>query len=58
MEKRWISPRECAEYLSLHLKSIYRKIDCGEIPAARVGRSVRVDLRALEAKMLGQAKEK
>lgn len=49
--KRWISVKECAAYLSLHLKSVYVLIGRGEIPAARVGRSVRVDLKRLEEKM-------
>lgn len=51
MEKRWISVRECSSYLGLHGKSVYRLIDKGEIPASRVGGSVRVDLKKLEAIM-------
>jgi len=51
MEKRWITVAETASYLSLHPVSIYRLIDRGQIPAARVGRNVRVDLKALEAMM-------
>lgn len=46
--RRWISPKECSLYLGIHLKSTYRLIDQGEIPASRIGRSVRVDLRRLE----------
>jgi len=48
LEKRWISVRECSSYLGLHPKSVYRLIDKGEIPAGRVGHSVRIDLRKLE----------
>jgi len=51
MEKRWITVVEAASYLSLHPVSIYRLIDRGQIPAARVGRNVRVDLKALESMM-------
>jgi len=52
VERRWISPKECAEYLSIHVKSCYRLIDKGEIPGARIGGSVRVDLKKLEEIML------
>lgn len=48
MEKRWISVRECGLYLGLHLKSVYRLIDSGEVPASRIGRSIRVDFKELE----------
>ena len=47
MERRWISARETSEYISIHLKSVYRLIDRGEIPAAKIGGSVRVDLKRL-----------
>ena len=47
--RRWISPRECAEFLGCHLQTVYGWIDSGKIVAARVGRRfVRVDLKALE----------
>jgi excisionase family DNA binding protein len=58
MEKRWISPKQAAEFLSLHQKTIYSLISRGEIPAAKIGGSVRVDLRALEAKMEEQLRTK
>lgn len=51
MQKRWISVRECAGYLGLHVKSVYRLIDRGQLPAARVCRSVRIDLRKLNEQM-------
>jgi len=49
--RRWISPREAAEYLGCHIQTCYSWIYEGRIPAARIGRSVRVDLRALEAQL-------
>ena len=52
MERRWISPKECAEYLGLHLKSIYRLLDRGEIRAGKIGRSIRIDLNALNEKLM------
>lgn len=48
-ERRWISPLECSEFLGIHKLSVYKMIADGRIPAARLGRLVRVDLRALEA---------
>jgi len=46
--RRWISPKETSEYLSIHLQTVYSLISRGIIPATRIGRSVRVDLKALE----------
>jgi len=51
MTRRWITVKEAASYLSLHPDSIYHLIDRGLIPAGRVGRNIRVDLKALEAMM-------
>jgi len=42
-ERRWITPRECALYLAIHLKTVYAKIAKGEIPAAKIGGTLRVD---------------
>jgi len=51
MTRRWITVAEAASYLCLSPRFVYRLIDCGQIPATRVGRNVRVDLKALEAMM-------
>ena len=51
MQKRWITPIECSSYLSLHIKTIYTKIAKGEIPAARVGGSIRIDKKKLDEKL-------
>jgi len=48
MERRWISVRECAEYLGLHLKSIYNLIYQGCIPATKIGGSIRIDRKKLD----------
>jgi len=48
MERRWISVRECAEYLGLHLKSIYNLIYQGHIPATKIGGSIRIDRKKLD----------
>ena len=56
MERRWITVNECAELLSLHPMSVRKIIARGKIPAVRIGRTVRVDLRALEAQLEAQVK--
>ncbi|MFW6129444.1 MAG: helix-turn-helix domain-containing protein [Candidatus Aminicenantaceae bacterium] len=48
MKRRYITVQETAEYLSKHPVTIRRQIDRGEIPASKIGRSVRVDLKALD----------
>jgi excisionase family DNA binding protein len=55
-ERRWITVNECAELLSLHPMSVRKIIARGKIPAVRIGRTVRVDLRALEAQLEEQVK--
>jgi len=56
---RWISPRECATYLSLHPQTVYALIYQGKLPVARIGRSLRVDKKKLdellEDQIIGQA---
>jgi len=54
--RRWISVRTCSEYLGIHEVTCRRLIDRGEIKAARVGGSIRVDLQALEKQMESQQK--
>ena len=46
--RRWITVQEAAEYVGLHPWTIRDRIVRGIIPAVRLGRAVRVDLRALE----------
>jgi len=48
--RRWLTPKECADYLSIHLKTVYAQIAKGGIPAVKIGGSVRVDLEALNEK--------
>jgi excisionase family DNA binding protein len=45
--RRWITVQEAAEYIDLHLWTVRKMIARGLIPAVRLGRAVRVDLRAL-----------
>ncbi len=58
MERRWISVKAASEYLSIHFKSCYRLIDRGEIPAVRIGGSVRVDLKRLVEILESQDRER
>jgi excisionase family DNA binding protein len=55
--RRFISIKECAEFLSLNPQTIYQKIYRGEIPFARIGRVVRVDLKKLEEQLEGKGKK-
>ena len=52
--RRWISPRECAERLGLHPQSIYEMFARGDLPGGRIGRAVRLDWPAIEAKLEGK----
>jgi len=54
MQKRWITPLECSSYLSLHIKTVYAKIARGEIPAAHVGGSIRIDRKKLDEQLENQ----
>ena len=49
--RRWLSVREGAAYLGLNLKTGYSLIQRREIPAAKIGGSVRIDKKALEAQL-------
>jgi excisionase family DNA binding protein len=53
--RRWISVKICAaDILGISLKGCYDLIGQGKIPVARIGRLIRVDLRALEADLEAQ----
>jgi len=56
MQRRWITVKAAAEYLNIHPVSVRRLIDRGEIPSAKIGRSVRVDFQALEQKLESKSK--
>jgi excisionase family DNA binding protein len=53
-ERRWISTHECADYLGLHFMTIYKLIARGEIPAAKIGGAVRIDLARLQRELENQ----
>jgi hypothetical protein len=54
--RRWVKIPECAAYLGIAVKSAYDMAAAGKLPVARVGRLVRVDLRALESNLEAQIK--
>ena len=54
MQKSWITVLECSTYLSLHTKTIYAKIAKGEIPATRIGGSIRIDKKKLDEQLENQ----
>jgi excisionase family DNA binding protein len=47
--KEIMTPREAAEYLSIHVRTIYRLAKLGEIPGRKVGGSWRFKKDTLDA---------
>jgi excisionase family DNA binding protein len=43
-----LTPREAAEYLSVHVRTIYRLVKNGDIPGRKVGGSWRFKKNALD----------
>lgn len=44
VKKRWVKPKEAAEYLSVHVKTIYRMLYANQLPALRIkGAGWRID---------------
>jgi excisionase family DNA binding protein len=54
--KEIMTPREAAEYLSVHVRTIYRLVKHGEIPSRKVGGSWRFKKGALDEWLSGQEK--
>jgi excisionase family DNA binding protein len=46
--KEIMTPREAAEYLSVHVRTIYRLVKNGEIPGRKIGGSWRFKKDALD----------
>ncbi len=57
MGESWMGVPEAAEYLGVMPRTVYRRIDLGEIPAFKIGRVIRLrkdDVDAfLEAHRIG-----
>ena len=54
--RRWLTVKQAAEYLGLSVKGTYDMAAAGKLPVARIGRVVRIDLRALETSLEAQVK--
>jgi excisionase family DNA binding protein len=52
--KEIMTPREAAEYLSIHVRTIYRLAKNGEIPGRKVGGSWRFKKNALDEWLSGK----
>jgi excisionase family DNA binding protein len=46
--KEIMTPREAAEYLSVHVRTLYRLVKHGEIPGRKIGGSWRFKKDALD----------
>jgi excisionase family DNA binding protein len=52
--KEILTPREAADYLSIHVRTIYRLVKNGEIPGRKVGGSWRFRKDALDEWLSGK----
>lgn len=58
-EKRWMRPREVAEYLSIHLQTVYKLINSRQLPAVKLkGVGWRIDRKRLDSTMEGEIEER
>jgi excisionase family DNA binding protein len=58
-DKSWMKPREAAEYLSVHLKTIYSLVNTHQLPAVKLkGVGWRIDRKRLDAQMEGEIEER
>jgi excisionase family DNA binding protein len=51
--KEIMTPREAADYLSIHVRTIYRLVKNGEIPGRKIGGSWRFKKDALDEWLSG-----
>ena len=52
--RRWVSVATAAAWLDLSPGTVYELFYAKKIPGARIGRTWRVDLRALDAQLEGR----
>ena len=52
--KEILTPKEAAEYLSIHVRTIYRLVKNGEIPGRKVGGSWRFKKETLDEWLSGK----
>ncbi|MGB2764543.1 MAG: helix-turn-helix domain-containing protein [Candidatus Aminicenantaceae bacterium] len=57
--KRWMKPKEVAEYFSVHVKTIYRMISAHELPGVKIkGAGWRIDRKKLDNMLEGEMEER
>lgn len=56
-EQRWADYPTCEKYSGLSHTTLWRFVKSGDIRSAKIGRSVRIDLRSLEQFMEERASE-
>jgi excisionase family DNA binding protein len=56
-KRRYVTAADAAEYLGLSLDALYKRVRAGEVPASRLGRSLRFDLMELDLLMRRQRVE-
>lgn len=57
--KRWMKPKEAADYLSVHLKTIYRMISMHQPPAVKIkGAGWRIDRKKLDDMLDGEMEKR
>ncbi|NLH78954.1 MAG: helix-turn-helix domain-containing protein [Acidobacteria bacterium] len=57
MPRRWVSIKVASDFLDLREPACRRLIHLGKIPAARIGRSWRVDMVRLQELLEGQSRK-
>ena len=55
MEKRFLTPRELAEYLGIARGTIYNWLSEKKIPCFKLGRLVKFDLREIDKWLKGKS---
>ncbi len=53
-KKEILTPREAAEYLSIHVRTVYRLVKNGDIPGRKIGGSWRFKKEALDEWLSGK----
>ncbi len=55
MRKEWLSYSEAQEYVGIGRTKLTELVSSGEVPAAKIGRAVRISRRGLEEYMESQS---
>ncbi len=53
---RLMTPQEMADYLNIHVGTVYRLAKCGKVPCRKVGGSWRFRRDAIEEWLLGKTR--